>query len=278
MIGVNTNTTSLMAQRHLNSTNKSLQGNIAKLSSGFRINSAADDAAGLAVSEEMKSDIRSLGQASRNANDAVSMVQTAEGSLGQVHDILGRMRELSVQANSDGINDEQRAHVNTEFQALSAEIGDIASQSKFNGTSLLDGSLSADFQVGIESTDTLNIAVSQSFAVADLQDAGATTNLGAVDLTTTANAATAMGVLDNAISVVSETRAGLGASQNRLESKIENLSVSKENLEGANSRIRDVDVASEMASMTKNQILMQAGSSMLAQANSLPQTALSLLG
>jgi flagellin len=278
MIGVNTNTTSLMAQRHLNSTNKSLQGNIAKLSSGFRINSAADDAAGLAVSEEMKSDIRSLGQASRNANDAVSMVQTAEGSLGQVHDILGRMRELSVQANSDGINDEQRAHVNTEFQALSAEIGDISSQSKFNGTSLLDGSLSADFQVGIESTDTLNIAVSQSFAVADLQDAGATTNLGAVDLTTTANAATAMSVLDNAISVVSETRAGLGASQNRLESKIQNLSVSRENLEGANSRIRDVDVASEMASMTKNQILMQAGSSMLAQANSLPQTALSLLG
>jgi flagellin len=278
MIGVNTNTTSLMAQRHLNNTNKSLQGNIAKLSSGFRINSAADDAAGLAVSEEMKSDIRSLGQASRNANDAVSMVQTAEGSLGQVHDILGRMRELSVQANSDGINDEQRAHVNTEFQALSAEIGDISSQSKFNGTSLLDGSLSADFQVGIESTDTLNIAVSQSFAVADLQDAGATTNLGAVDLTTTANAATAMSVLDNAISVVSETRAGLGASQNRLESKIQNLSVSRENLEGANSRIRDVDVASEMASMTKNQILMQAGSSMLAQANSLPQTALSLLG
>jgi len=277
MIGVNTNTTSLMAQRHLNSTNKSLQGNIAKLSSGFRINSAADDAAGLAVSEEMKSDIRSLGQSSRNANDAISMVQTAEGSLGQVHDILGRMRELSVQANSDGINDEQRAHVDTEFQALVAEIGDISSQTKFNGTSLLDGSLDADFQVGIESTDILNITVGQSFAAADLNDGGLN-NLANVDLTDTTNAAVAMGVLDNAISVVSETRAGLGASQNRLESKIENLSVSRENLEAANSRIRDVDVASEMASMTKNQILMQAGSSMLAQANSLPQTALSLLG
>jgi len=278
MIGVNTNTTSLMAQRHLNSTNKSLQGNIAKLSSGFRINSAADDAAGLAVSEEMKSDIRSLGQASRNANDAVSMVQTAEGSLGQVHDILGRMRELSVQANSDGINDEQRAHVNTEFQALVAEIGDISSQTKFNGTSLLDGTLSANFQVGIESTDTLNIAVGQSFAAVDLEDATGTNNLAGVNLSTTAGAADAMAVLDNAISVVSETRAGLGASQNRLESKIENLSVAGENLSAANSRIRDVDVASEMASMTKNQILMQAGSSMLAQANSLPQTALSLLG
>jgi flagellin len=278
MIGVNTNTTSLMAQRHLNSTNKSLQGNIEKLSSGFRINSAADDAAGLAVSEEMKSDIRSLGQASRNANDAISMVQTAEGSLGQVHDILGRMRELSVQANSDGINDEQRAHVDTEFQALVAEIGDIADDTKFNGTSLLDGTLSADFQVGIESTDILNVAVSQSFAAVDLEDATGTNNLAGVNLSTTAGAADAMAVLDNAISVVSETRAGLGASQNRLESKIENLSVSRENLEGANSRIRDVDVASEMASMTKNQILMQAGSSMLAQANSLPQTALSLLG
>ncbi|MEZ4461599.1 MAG: flagellin [bacterium] len=278
MIGVNTNTTSLMAQRHLNSTNKALQGNIAKLSSGFRINSAADDAAGLAVSEEMKSDIRSLGQASRNANDAISMVQTAEGALGQVHDILGRMRELSVQANSDGINDDQRAHVDTEFQALAAEINDISSQSQFNGTNLLDGTLNATFQVGIESTDTLSIAVSQGFSTADLEDAGGTTNLGAVDLTSTTNAATAMSVLDNAISVVSETRAGLGASQNRLESKIENLSVSRENLEAANSRIRDVDVASEMASMTKNQILMQAGASMLAQANSLPQTALSLLG
>ena len=278
MIGVNTNTTSLMAQRHLNSTNKSLQGNIEKLSSGFRINSAADDAAGLAVSEEMKSDIRSLGQASRNANDAISMVQTAEGSLGQVHDILGRMRELSVQAYSDGINDEQRAHVNTEFQALVTEIGDISSQTKFNGTSLLDGTLSANFQVGIESTDTLNIAVGQSFAAVDLEDATGTNNLAGVNLSTTAGAADAMAVLDNAISVVSETRAGLGASQNRLESKIENLSVAGENLSAANSRIRDVDVASEMASMTKNQILMQAGSSMLAQANSLPQTALSLLG
>jgi len=187
------------------------------------------------------------------------------------------MRELSVQANSDCINDEQRAHVDTEFQALVAEIGDISSQTKFNGTSLLDGSLDADFQVGIESTDILNITVGQSFAAADLNDGGLN-NLANVDLTDTTNAAVAMGVLDNAISVVSETRAGLGASQNRLESKIENLSVSRENLEAANSRIRDVDVASEMASMTKNQILMQAGSSMLAQANSLPQTALSLLG
>ncbi len=277
MLGMNTNPTSLLTQRYLNKTNNALQGNIARLSSGYRINSAADDAAGLAVSESMKSGIRSLGQASRNASDAISMVQTAEGSLGQVHDILGRMRELSVQANSDGINDEQRAHINTEFQALSAEIGDISSKTKFNGRSLLDGTLNASFQVGIESSNTLNVAVGQSFATADLKDATGTNSLAAANLSTTAGAASAMDILDNAISLVSGTRASMGASQNRLESKIENLAVYRENLEAANSRIRDVDVASEMAEMTKNQILLQAGASMLAQANSLPQLLLSLL-
>ena len=277
MLGMNTNPTSLLTQRYLNKTNNALQGNIARLSSGYRINSAADDAAGLAVSESMKSGIRSLGQASRNASDAISMVHTAEGSLGQVHDILGRMRELSVQANSDGINDEQRAHINTEFQALSAEIGDISSKTKFNGRSLLDGTLNASFQVGIESSNTLNVAVGQSFATADLKDATGTNSLAAANLSTTAGAASAMDILDNAISLVSGTRASMGASQNRLESKIENLAVYRENLEAANSRIRDVDVASEMAEMTKNQILLQAGASMLAQANSLPQLLLSLL-
>jgi flagellin len=277
MLGINTNPTSLLTQRYLNKTNKALQGNIARLSSGYRINSAADDAAGLAVSESMKSNIRSLGQASRNASDAISMVQTAEGSLGQVHDILGRMRELSVQANSDGINDEQRAHINTEFQALSAEIGDISSDTKFNGRSLLYGTLNASFQVGIDSTNTLNVSVGQSFATADLKDATGTNSLAAANLSTTAGAASAMEVLDNAISLVSGARASMGASQNRLESKIENLAVYRENLEAANSRIRDVDVASEMAEMTKNQILLQAGASMLAQANSLPQLLLALL-
>lgn len=278
MIGVRTNVSSLNAQRHLNSTSKALQDNIAKLSSGFRINSASDDAAGLAVSEEMKSDIRSLGQASRNANDAVSLVQTAEGALGQVHNILGRMKELAVQANSDGINDTQRAHIDTEFQELVAEIDDISSTTSFNGNDLLDGTYSGSFQVGAEATDTLTISISQGFAAADLTDSGGTNNLGGSDLLSTANAVTAMGVIDNAISMVSEQRAELGASQNRLEMKIENLSVARENLEAANSRIRDVDVASEMASLTKNQILTQAGASMLAQANSGPQIALSLLG
>lgn len=278
MIGVQTNYHSLVAQRNLSRTSSEMGENIQKLSSGFRINSAKDDAAGLAVSEEMKADIRSLRQAGRNANDATSMVQVAEGALGEIHNILGRMRELAVQANSDSINDTQRGHIDTEFQALTAEITDISSDSTYNGISLLDGSLSATFQVGVETTDTMTVALAQGFTAADLEDASGTNNLGGVDLTTTANAATTIGVIDNSISMVSTSRAELGATLNRLDVKSENLAVSRENLEAANSRIRDVDVASEMASMTKNQILMQAGTSMLSQANSLPQTALSLLG
>jgi flagellin len=279
MIGIQTNTTSLVAQRHLNNTNKAVQGNIARLSSGFRINSAADDAAGLAVSEEMSSDVRSLGQAERNANDAVSLVQTAEGAMGEVHGILQRMRELSVQANSDGINDTQRGHLDKEFQALASEINDIAADTEYNGNTLLDGSFSGDFQVGIEATDTVNVDLTaQAFDTASLTDSGGANTLAASSLSTTADAVTAQGVIDNAISVVSGERAKLGATQNRMDVKTENLSVYKENLQSANSRIKDVDVASEMASMTKNQILSQAGTSMLAQANSLPQTALGLLG
>ena len=276
MIGVRTNVASLVSQRHLGKTSSALKNNLQKLTSGYRINTAADDAAGLAVSEGMKADIRSLGQASRNANDAISMVQTAEGALGQIHNILGRMRELTVQANSDGIDDSQRAHIDTEFQALVAEISDIGADTRFNGTSLLDGNLSATFQVGISSDDTLQVQLSNA--------GGAGIGFGASDLgisgnvTSTGGASNAMGQIDAAIDAVSTARAQLGATQNRLDSKIENLAVAKENVESANSRIRDVDVASEMADMTKNQILMQAGSSMLAQANSLPQTALSLLG
>ncbi len=270
-IGVKTNVSSLMAQRHLNSTNRSLAGNIAKLSSGFRINSAADDAAGLAVSEEMKAGIRSLGQASRNANDAISVIQTAEGSLGEMHNILGRMRELSVQANSDGINNDQRAHLHTEFDQLRTELTEIAERTEFNGNTLLDGTAEFSFQVGVNGTDTVTIEIDDAFDADGL-------NLDTHDLSTTAGAVAAMADIDAAITSVSGERASLGAMQNRLESKLDNLEVSRQNLEAANSRIRDVDIASEMADMTKNQILMQAGTSMLAQANSLPQTALSLLG
>ncbi|QDG51319.1 flagellin FliC [Persicimonas caeni] len=271
-----TNVSSLSAQRHLGKTNRALSSNIAKLSSGFRINSAADDAAGLAISEEMKADIRSLSQAKRNSNDAISMIQTAEGAMGEVHNILGRMRELAVQASSDGINDTQRGHLDTEFQELSAEIDRIAGVTKYNGNDLLDGTLNATFQVGADSGETMSVAIAQDFNTTALGDG--TNFIGGADLTNRANADASLGVIDGAISQVSSSRASLGAKQNRLEVTIDNLSVQHENLSAANSRIRDVDVASEMAAMTKNQILMQAGTSMLAQANSRPQSALSLLG
>jgi flagellin len=271
-----TNVSSMSAQRHLGKTSRALNSNIAKLSSGFRINSAADDAAGLAISEEMKADIRSLGQAERNANDAISMLQTAEGAMGEIHGVLGRMRELAVQAASDGINDTQRGHLDTEFQELEAEIDRIAGVSKYNGNNLLDGTMSATFQVGADSGETLSVSIGQDFQSTALGDG--TTTLSATDLTNRTNADASLAAIDGAISQVSSSRASIGASQNRLEVTIDNLSVTRENLSAANSRIRDTDVASEMASMTKNQILMQAGTSMLAQANSMPQTALGLLG
>ncbi|QDG54871.1 flagellin FliC [Persicimonas caeni] len=271
-----TNVSSMSAQRHLGKTSRALNSNIAKLSSGFRINSAADDAAGLAISEEMKADIRSLGQAERNANDAISMLQTAEGAMGEIHGVLGRMRELAVQAASDGINDTQRGHLDTEFQELEAEIDRIAGVSKYNGNNLLDGTMAATFQVGADSGETLSVSIGQDFQSTALGDG--TTTLSATDLTNRTNADASLAAIDGAISQVSSSRASIGASQNRLEVTIDNLSVTRENLSAANSRIRDTDVASEMASMTKNQILMQAGTSMLAQANSMPQTALGLLG
>lgn len=271
MISVKTNAASLMAQRHLGGTNKALQGNIAKLSSGFRINSAADDAAGLAVSEEMTTDIRSLNQAERNAQDATSLMQTAESAMGESHGILQRMRELTVQANSAGITDAQRTHLDQEYQALKTEMDDIAADTQYNGNALLNGSFTGDFQVGIESTDTVTVDLTTTaFDSATLGLAG--------DITTQGNAVTEMAAIDTAIDTVTTERAKIGALVNRMDVKSENLSVYRENLSNARSRIKDVDVASEMADMTKNQILSQAGTAMLAQANSLPQSALSLLG
>jgi flagellin len=196
--------------------------------------------------------------------------------MGEVHNILGRMSELAVQAASDGINDTQRGHLDTEFQELESEIDRITSVTKYNGNALLDGSLNATFQVGTDSGETMDVAISQDFNATALGDG--TNFIAGADVTSRATADTALATIDGAISQVSSARASIGAKQNRLEVTIDNLSVAHENLSAANSRIRDVDVASEMASMTKNQILMQAGTSMLAQANSRPQSALSLLG
>ena len=266
-ISIHNNTSSLSAQRLLGRTSKSLQGNLTKLTSGLRINSAADDAAGLAVSSEMKVDMRSLNQAKRNANDAISVLQTAESAMGQQGDILTRMRELSVQANNATLNNSQRDALNQEFTQLQTEFDRIATNTSFNGTSLLDGTIAAgsglDIQIGVESTDTVTVEVEDTTAGTLGVDAGS------IDLSSTGNPAAAMTAIDTALETVNAERAKVGAMQNRMDVAIENLSSTYENTAAAHGRIVDVDVASEMASFTKNQVLMQAGSSMLAQANSL---------
>jgi|AP45_3_1055517.scaffolds.fasta_scaffold05601_4 flagellin len=275
-ISIHNNTSSLSAQRLLGRTSKSLQGNLTKLTSGLRINSAADDAAGLAVSSEMKVDMRSLNQAKRNANDAISVLQTAESAMGQQGDILTRMRELSVQANNATLNNSQRDALNQEFTQLQTEFDRIASNTTFNGTSLLDGTIAAgsglDIQIGVESGDTVTVEVEDTTAATLGVDSGT------IDLSSTGNPAAAMTAIDSALETVNAERAKVGAMQNRMDVAIENLSSTYENTAAAHGRIVDVDVASEMASFTKNQVLMQAGSSMLAQANSQPQMALGLLG
>lgn len=275
-ISIHNNTSSLSAQRLLGRTSKSLQGNLTKLTSGLRINSAADDAAGLAVSSEMKVDMRSLNQAKRNANDAISVLQTAESAMGQQGDILTRMRELSVQANNATLNNSQRDALNQEFTQLQTEFDRIASNTTFNGTSLLDGTIAAgsglDIQIGVESGDTVTVEVEDTTAATLGVDSGT------IDLSSAGNPAAAMTAIDSALETVNAERAKVGAMQNRMDVAIENLSSTYENTAAAHGRIVDVDVASEMASFTKNQVLMQAGSSMLAQANSQPQMALGLLG
>jgi flagellin len=271
MINIHTNTSSLSAQRHLTNNSLSMQRNIEKLSSGFRINRASDDAAGLAISEEMRADLRSLQQANRNASDAVSMIQTAETSMGEMTNILSRMRELAMQSASDGINDTQRGYVESEASELRAEIDRMVQVAEYNGVPLIDGTLSATFQVGLDSGDTIDLVIGT-----DLD----TTGLGvdAVDLSTRAGADAALAAIDTALETVSGFRAELGAKENRISTIQTNLSVMYETLSASNARIREVDVANEMAGFTKNQILVQASTSMLAQANSYPEVALSLLG
>jgi len=272
-VSVHTNSTSLVAQRNVGRTQSALGKSMEALSSGYRINRAADDAAGLAVTETMNADVRSFAVASRNANDAVSLVQTAEGALSEVHGMLGRMRELAIQASSDGVNDTQRGYINKEIVELQSEFDRLTDVTEFNGTKLLDGSLDAKFQVGLDKGDTFDVAIAQAFTAE-----GLAVDSNAVDLSTREGAESALAAIDSAIDTVSSTRAYIGANENRLDVVISNLSTSAQNLEAASGRIKDVDVAAEMATMTKNQVLSQAGTSMLAQANSAPQVALSLLG
>lgn len=265
---LHTNMPALAAQRNLGSNQASLEASLRRLSSGFRINNAADDAAGLAVSESLKSQIRGLNQAVRNANDGLSVVNTAEGALNEVSNMLIRMRELAVQSASDGISDVERGYLQDEFDALRNEIDRISTATEFNGRKLLDGSLSTsglDFHVGIRTSTTDRVTIM-------IPSMGAE-NLGiasSVTLATKSESLTAMSSLDAALASLNGGRAELGAFANRLQSTIANISIAAENLSAANSRIRDVDVARESAEMAASQVLVQAGVAMLAQANSQP--------
>jgi flagellin len=267
---VNNNIAAFNAYRNLNVTDGAMGKSLEKLSSGLRINRAADDAAGLAISEGLRAQIGGLKVAVRNAQDGISVVQTAEGALTETHSILQRMRDLAVQASNDGaLSDTDKAKADLEFQALVEELDDIASLTTFNGIELLDGSYTRNFQVGSNAAEQLDVAIG---------DMSSATLLGGVlDIGTEATAQAALTALDAAIETVSTERAGLGAVQNRLEHKINNLNTNVENLTASESRIRDTDMALEMVSFTRSQILSQAGTAMLAQANTGAQGVLQLL-
>jgi len=271
-IRINTNVAALNTQRNLYSSTVKFNKSMEKLASGLRINRAADDAAGLAISEGMKSDIRALGQAARNAQDGISMVQTAEGALDEVSNVLLRMKELAEQSLGGTLSSDQQDYLDAEYQELSAEIDRIAAGTEYNEISLLDGSLDVDIQVGIDTAATSSINVALGTAMD-------TTGLSlAADIGSTGAPGTALTEVDAAIATVSSARADFGAKQNRFESSVRNIQNTAENLSAANSRIRDVDVASETSKMTSHQILQQAGVSVLAQANMTTGLALSLLG
>jgi flagellin len=286
-ISVLTNVTSLDAQRNLNKTQSALATSIGRLSSGMRINSAADDAAGLGISENLSANIRSMAQAQRNANDGISMSQVAEGSMNDMQGIVTRMRELSVQSSNATLGKTERGYIQTEFKQLSNEIDRISAVTDFNGQKLLNGTASngLTFQIGIQNTandrivmsiGTLNTNSLGSTAGA-VSPASTTTSIKLACLSTATLAQAAIGTFDKAIQQLSQARASVGATQNRMTVTVSNLSMTQQNLTAANSRIMDVDVAAESSSLTKSQILAQAGLAVLAQANSLPQSALKLL-
>jgi len=280
-LSILTNTASLDAQRNLSKTGAALQSNFAKLSSGQRINSAGDDAAGLAISERMKSQIRSMSQAERNANDGQSLLQTAEGAMNENSGILTRMRELAMQSANGTLGNDERDALGTEFGQLRDEIDRISNVTEFNGTKLLDGSNTTGFkfQVGIGNTASDTITANMT-SMTSASYGAAGLDLTALDVSSTggqAGAQSALDTLDKAIAATSSSRATLGATQNRLTVTVSNLQSANVNLSAANSRIRDVDVAEESASMTRNNVLSQAGMAVLAQANQLPSQALSLL-
>jgi flagellin len=280
---INNNIAAFNAYRNLSVTDGQMSKSLEKLSSGYRINRAADDAAGLAISEGLRSQIGGLKVAVRNAQDGISVVQTAEGALNESQAILQRMRDLAVQAANGGSQDTTaQAAADTEFQQLNKELDRIAGTTTFNGNKLLDANFNGSFQVdsstatgSVIQVDITSSGVLSGLTITGLDSTGLAT--GAADLTSTANAVSAIGTLDTALKDVSTVRAKLGAYQNRFEHTINNLNVAVENLSASESRIRDVDMASEMVNFTKSQILTQAGTAMLAQANQAPQSVLKLL-
>lgn len=268
---VNTNVSSLNAQRQLFNSQNSLNTSFERLSSGLRINRASDDAAGLQISDRMTSQINGLNQAVRNANDAISLTATAEGALGETTNSLQRIRQLAIQSQN-GINtDDDRRALQEEVSALKTEITRIADTTQFNDTNILDGTLNADFLVGSNSGQTINVTVGTDFDSAGL-------GIGALSVSSAAGAASALGLVDAALSTVGAQRAELGALTNRFQSTIRNLSNITENVSAARSRIQDTDFAAETANLTRQQILQQASTTVLSQANQRPQAALQLLG
>jgi len=273
---ISTNVASLNAQRSLTNTQHNSEQSLARLSSGYRINQAADDAAGLAISENLKAQIRGMRQASRNSNDGISLVQVAEGGLNEVSNMLIRLRELAVQGSSDTIGETERKFIDVEYQQLKSEVQRISEVTTFNGRDLLNGTGGIfDIQVGTHNDSFKDrLSFNASAANASLDALG----IANEQVATKQGAQMSLEAVDKALVSVNGIRANFGAMQNRLQSTIANLAISDENLSAANSRIRDTDIAAESAELTRNNILTQAGVSVLGQANSMSQIALKLLG
>jgi flagellin len=273
-LSIRTNVASLDAQKNLFNNENSLDSSLSKLSSGYRITKAGDDAAGLGISSNLTAQIASYNQASRNAQDGMSLVQTAEGALNETTNILTRLRELATQSASDGVGNTERGYIQTETSALTTEIDRIANATEYNGTSLLNSSAtSLTFQVGIR-----NVAANDRISVSTVDATASTLGVSGLDLSTAGGAQGALATIDSAIQKVSQARAGFGAAGNRLNRVVSTILTASLNISAANSRIRDVDVAEETSKMARSQVLMQASVSVLSQANQAPQLALKLLG
>lgn len=267
---INTNVAAINSHRNLAANSNTMGKTMEKLSSGYRINRAADDAAGLAISEKMRFQINGLNQAQRNAQDGISLLQTAEGALTEVHAMLQRMNTLANQSSNGIYEDTDREALQAEVTQLQNEIKNIAQSTTFNGIQLLSTAGTVTFQIGVKADNTISVST------VNIEDD--LSGLLQIDISSQSGASSALAVIENAINSISTTRGEFGAVQNRLEHTINNLGVNAENLAAAESRVRNADMAKEMTEFTRNQILVQAGTSMLAQANSMPQNVLKLLG